>query len=410
MICKNKAGFTLRDKQMFTQLLYANGLRGFDSTGVFSVNKEGNLKMIKAAQRVDDFIQTKTYENFEEDIFRSSHIVIGHNRASTRGATNDQNAHPFIEKDTCLIHNGTLYAHKHLGDAEVDSHAICQSIAKDGHLTTLPKISGAFALIWYKADQKKLYICRNKERPLYIIELADVDVIVSEPDMAFWILNRNFTFKTNPEAKYFDTELIYHYDVDNLKEGFKTEPMPKKVMPAITTPTNGPATTSQGGTLTDIFKGVIGDKLTFENLGNSIYNGFCTIKGTLLQKPHSRVNCTINLSKYNQEELKEWLKETDYITATYSGYSVNKDKVITLLARDPQPTDMYISINGLAFTDQEMALAGNCCNNCGTIIEEEDSGAFWAKVTTNGDIKKLLCPTCTQNHSHLKHQYKNHAY
>jgi len=109
-------------------------------------------------------------------------------------------------------------------------------------------------------------------------------------------------------------------------------------------------------------------------------------------------------------ELKEWLKETDYITATYSGYSVNKDKVITLLARDPQPTDMYISINGLAFTDQEMALAGNCCNNCGTIIEEEDSGAFWAKVTTNGDIKKLLCPTCTQNHSHLKHQYKNHVY
>jgi len=110
MISKSSSGFAYKAGDTFGQMLYANALRGMDSTGVFGVNKYGNLKVHKAATKASKFMETKTYEEFDNDIFHSYRIVVGHNRASTRGATTDENAHPFLEGSTCLVHNGTLHS------------------------------------------------------------------------------------------------------------------------------------------------------------------------------------------------------------------------------------------------------------------------------------------------------------
>ena len=50
IISKQTSGFRHKDTDLFKQMLYADALRGFDSTGIFGVNKYGNLKMIKAAK------------------------------------------------------------------------------------------------------------------------------------------------------------------------------------------------------------------------------------------------------------------------------------------------------------------------------------------------------------------------
>ena len=69
MISKDKFGFEYKSKTIFQQMLYANALRGQDSTGVFGINKHGNLKMVKSAQPAASFLATKTapYRDWETD-------------------------------------------------------------------------------------------------------------------------------------------------------------------------------------------------------------------------------------------------------------------------------------------------------------------------------------------------------
>ena len=69
IISKTATGFSFKDGDLFKQMLYADALRGFDSTGVFGINKHHNLKMIKSAQPAANFINTKAFEDFKSDIF-----------------------------------------------------------------------------------------------------------------------------------------------------------------------------------------------------------------------------------------------------------------------------------------------------------------------------------------------------
>jgi glucosamine 6-phosphate synthetase-like amidotransferase/phosphosugar isomerase protein len=50
IVSKTSSGFSFKEKQMFSQMLYTNALRGFDSTGTFCINKYGNVQLIKSAQ------------------------------------------------------------------------------------------------------------------------------------------------------------------------------------------------------------------------------------------------------------------------------------------------------------------------------------------------------------------------
>jgi len=190
MISRKDFGFGFKDKSIFEQLLFSDTLRGIDSTGIFGVNKYGNLLAHKTAAPASNALRTATFQEFLGKIYTDYKIVMGHNRAATRGATTDENAHPFVEDNICLIHNGTLTSHKQLSDKEVDSHAICNSLAVQGYEETFKNINGAFALIWYDADTKKLYMARNKERPLHMVVTDDTFYFASELKMLEWILHR----------------------------------------------------------------------------------------------------------------------------------------------------------------------------------------------------------------------------
>ena len=190
IFAKSKLGFYTSQISVFKELLYAGQLRGSDGTGVF-YNSGNEVYTLKSPIKSSDFLGDPKVKKAMDSLTIRSTFVVGHNRSATKGGTTYLNTHPHLYKHIVLIHNGTLYSHKELADVESDSLAICKSIVEIGAEKTLEKIHGSFALVWYNTKEKTINICRNTERPLYLLEINNCYVIASEPKMAEWIIDRN---------------------------------------------------------------------------------------------------------------------------------------------------------------------------------------------------------------------------
>lgn len=213
VLAKSKFGLYNQQVNAFQHLLIADQVRGIDGTGVFWHNKLGESRIKKAPTPAINLLGYKDWGKTKSDILFDSKFVVGHNRYSTKGGNSYQNTHPFKEKHITLVHNGTLYSHKHLKDVEVDSHAICHSIAERGVEKTLNDINGAFTLVWYDEEQKKLFFIRNKERPLCLIETEDGWFFASEEDMLTWVLNRN-NIKIKSITSDIPIHTLFAYDIE----------------------------------------------------------------------------------------------------------------------------------------------------------------------------------------------------
>lgn len=198
IISKSANGLTKEETEAFDALLYVDALRGMDSTGVFSILKDGSMHLAKSAEAAHNFRQAQEYKDLMNQSFRTGMALVGHNRAATKGVITDANAHPFVVDDRItLIHNGTLWGdHKKLADVDVDSHAIAHTIHKydDDVEAALQELSGAYALIWHDFKLKSINIVRNSQRPLHWIETDKCWIYASEMNMIEWILAR-FSFK-----------------------------------------------------------------------------------------------------------------------------------------------------------------------------------------------------------------------
>ena len=148
--------------------LLLDTLRGNHSTGAVFV-KEGEAAYYKRAVPGHDFIHLPVYKRIKD---AGASFFIGHNRAATMGAVNDNNAHPFECGDWIGVHNGSL---KHgwktyLGQQyDVDSEAIIAHIDEHGLKETLEKLEGAYSLVLYNVVEEKLYFARNDERPMHLV-------------------------------------------------------------------------------------------------------------------------------------------------------------------------------------------------------------------------------------------------
>ena len=213
--------------EAFKQLLYADALRGWDSTGICAVKAHGEATVHKDSCAAGPFL----YKTNDSTWIYQNRALIGHNRWATRGAVTEENAHPFEEDHIILAHNGTLKSHHALKNVAVDSHAITHSIAEKGAIKTLEMLDGAFALIWYDKKTQEINVTRNKERPLFIVESEDLFFIVSEAGLARWIMSRNnmthlktsqcvpgtlYTFKESKQHRIFIEQTKY--------KGFVTPP------------------------------------------------------------------------------------------------------------------------------------------------------------------------------------------
>ena len=190
IVSKLTSGLYQVDLDLFEQMLLCDSVRGQDSTGSFVLTKNTQARIIKHNTHPMNLFSTEEWINYHKFAIREGQAIIGHNRAATFGEISNENAHPFYEGDIVLMHNGTILNHKSLKNTDVDSHAICHSFMEIGYKETLKKINGAWALIWYNLHENKLYLTRNEDRPLGIIETSQEIYIASEIAMMQWLLAR----------------------------------------------------------------------------------------------------------------------------------------------------------------------------------------------------------------------------
>lgn len=179
-----------KEIKIFEELLWVGAVRGYNGTGMFSIKFDNNSQVTKKPGN-----PVNLFKHIEENkVSMWGKLIVGHNRATTRGKNIEEHTHPFKEKQITLVHNGTLYTHNKLGNQEVDSHAICNyltTLKPDETQTLIDNLHGDYALIWYNEDTKKLYALRNDKRPLYIIRTPEFVALVSEKEMGTWIIKRN---------------------------------------------------------------------------------------------------------------------------------------------------------------------------------------------------------------------------
>ncbi len=210
LISKNKQGFYQPEiHDVFSQLLLADVVRGADGTGIM-YDQGKQIKVLKSGLPSYDFMRTEDWKKAKQEIWQQSNFVVGHNRWATKGKLEAKNSHPFKEGHITLVHNGTIENHKKLADVEVDSHAICKSIAEVGIKDTLVKLNGAYTLIWVDNKNKTFNWVRNWKRPLWKIETNDYTMLLSEKDLGIWVINRNDDKVENIE----EVKVDEHYQIE----------------------------------------------------------------------------------------------------------------------------------------------------------------------------------------------------
>lgn len=195
-----------RRKEVLAELLMWDTVRGWDSTGLACVQRGGEKKtplVFKRAVNGFDFIQLKGAHRILNDTDRYA-LMIGHNRAATRGSVYDHNAHPFQYDHITLVHNGTITNHKALGveaDEEVDSAAVAAAFAHVGVKETLEKVWGGFCFVWHDAEDGTLNIARNDQKPMHWIYEKGENTMyfASELEMLWAALVRN---GVKPDGKF----------------------------------------------------------------------------------------------------------------------------------------------------------------------------------------------------------------
>ena len=253
IITKKHYGFIQKDIQIFEQLLYADALRGEDSTGVIGVHKDGDLYIDKSADDAHNFLIEYMGSKSQKEMLTNGVALIGHNRKATVGKIVDANAHPFaVNENFALVHNGSLYNHTKLKDTTVDSEALAHHIEQairnpnfsvDTFGEALAEVWGAYACVWYDQQSHKVQFTRNNERPLWLAEGPDAWYLASEGSMLHWILTRNsIQYKSLAQITY---GVLYTLFPGTGRE-IVAEVIPEKKAQPVSSSTAGSAGTTTG--------------------------------------------------------------------------------------------------------------------------------------------------------------------
>lgn len=212
-------------------------LRGRDSTGLSGIDFQDDMtsSLVKVLGTPDQLNLIPNMTRFWERFFFRYTSVIGHCRAATKGAVSADNAHPFKSKHITLAHNGTLRnfetlkAEYRLPKVQVDSELIAILFAGYGAEVILPKLEGAYALIWFDETNKTMNWCRNYERPLFLAKTRDKDTIIlaSEKATLEWNASRHVVFYDSLEEVPVHTVFSLDMNSKNITPAPYTIPVKK---------------------------------------------------------------------------------------------------------------------------------------------------------------------------------------
>jgi len=226
----NTSNSSLKQEAWVNSMLLINQLRGKDGTGVVTVDEKTlAVDVYKRALSSSDFIQlNKTQQMVTKS--QNYNILLGHNRAATKGAISDDASHPYVNDHITLIHNGTLHTYYNLckkqpiNDSDAISKGLAELKSSEDVVKFLETIDGAFALIWINSNNGTLNIARNKERPLSYMFNKNKDQIffASEPWMITGVGTReksnvDLLVKNNKFVLHdFSVNTLYTYDLANM--------------------------------------------------------------------------------------------------------------------------------------------------------------------------------------------------
>lgn len=235
IISMGRNAFWNAQQKAFKNLLYLDAFRGEDGTGVFGVTKEGNVQMLKSVLPAGVFVYSDEYKEFEKKMMHKFNIVVGHNRKATVGKITDETAHPFISGNVVMVHNGKLDNHRKHHETEVDSEALCKYLEEhDANLVeAISKLDGAFSVVWYNAQSKKLRFWRNDLRPMFhaIINTAGqpMTYFSSERSILASACARAGVTISDPEKTIYELapDMLHELDMEAKTLGWVSTDIPK---------------------------------------------------------------------------------------------------------------------------------------------------------------------------------------
>lgn len=164
------------------QMMYLDQVRGDDSTGLFAANRDQYINRKETGTPQHGFFNKETNEFLRG---RGLQVMVGHNRAATRGVVNKANAHPFIHGNVALAHNGTLKDRKleETNNFGTDSEGVAWAMNEHNPAHVWKNLNGAACLTWFDMDTCKMNIIRNADRPMYFAYTTDASCV-------FWASER----------------------------------------------------------------------------------------------------------------------------------------------------------------------------------------------------------------------------
>lgn len=255
LVIKAENGLFKDEVNVIGSMAIAGAVRGLDSVGIFAATKKKEFVWAKDTTPAQAFLETEAAQSVLKEAYSAGKVVIGHNRAATRGSVTIENAHPFVHDHLIGVHNGTIYSGLVLKDEyEVDSEALYAELAQSDASEVFPKINGAFACVWYDQKANTINFLRNKERPLHILEFERGFLIGSEAGMLQWMAARhNLGIPDKRKLLYFKENVHYslnleeyNYKVNNTF--FHTEDLPEKKSVYLPVSTTGQKTTTPATT------------------------------------------------------------------------------------------------------------------------------------------------------------------
>ena len=400
---------------VFKQMLYADALRGFDSTGIMAIDDDGTT-VLKDAKPAHQFL--REIKDWKWTIQKRG--FIGHNRWATRGAINEANAHPFKEGAITLVHNGSLKEHRHLKQVDVDSHAICHSFDELGDIETLEKLNGAYALVWHDKRADTLNITRNEERPLWLLETEETLLISSELGLAEWILSRN-RIKTK-KATMFEPGVLYRFKYNKHnkyyidKKKYKMYKEPPKIFPAPNNvvPMQGrlPYDPHNAPNKVDIEEGDLIEVVPFAK-AELQYRVYGIGKTRWLAESLDEPNVEAEIyDDDNTLDIQDQLVRVKVDSKRWSPI-INKwvlvckePKLVTEIEEEKKtqdeedPTAILYTRNGIGITNKVLGMVkDNNCVDCGAAFEYS-TDIHLTPVIQQGKVYryKYRCPRCTDWH------------